>query len=96
MTIVRPLAALALAHSACALNVASPLPPLAWAPLPHGTLQPEGWIFRQLKIQGDGLSGQFEKFWEPVANAQWTGGTSTQEGKSRVALRNLCVCNRTY
>lgn len=71
--------ALALTRSASALNAGSPLPPLAWTPLPHGALRPEGWLRRQLRIQADGLSGAFESFWEPVANAQWTGGTSTQE-----------------
>jgi len=67
------------AASAAAFNAASPLTPLAWAPLPHGTVAPEGWLYRQLRIQADGLSGNFASFWEPVTNNQWTGGTSTQE-----------------
>ena len=45
---------LLLARSASAHNAASPLPPLAWAPLPHGTVRPEGWLQRQLRVQGDG------------------------------------------
>ena len=55
------------------------LPPMAWTPLPHGTFQPEGWLYRQLRIQADGLSGAFSKFWEPVVNTQWAGGSSTTE-----------------
>ena len=68
---------LALALSAGAASAA--LPPLAWAPLPHGTLAPEGWLARQLRIQGDGMSGHFEEFWGPMANSTWTGG-SNKEG----------------
>ena len=71
--------AAAAAAAAAAHNAASPLPPMAWAPLPHGTVKPEGWLYRQLRIQADGLSGHFADFWEPVANAQWTGGSSTEE-----------------
>lgn len=71
---------LPLALAACAFG-ASPLTPLAWAPLPHGTVFPSSWLARELRLQGDGLSGTFfEDYWEPVNNSQWLGGTSTQEG----------------
>lgn len=65
--------------SALASAARAALPPLAYAPLQHGTFQPEGWLYRQLRIQADGLSGAFAKFWEPVTNNQWTGGSSTTE-----------------
>ena len=58
--------------SACA--AASSLRPLAWLPLPHGTVTPEGWLARQLRIQADGLSGAFPQFWGPIADNTWTGG----------------------
>ena len=68
-----------LAASAALASAASPLPPLAFSPLPHGTFQPEGWLYRQLRLQADGLSGAFAKFWEPVTNAEWIGGNSRTE-----------------
>jgi hypothetical protein len=64
--------ALLLSLSACAASAAAPLPPLAWAPLPHGTLAPEGWLARQLQIQGAGMAGHFtgtktrEQEWFPI------------------------------
>ena len=30
---------------------ANTLLPLSWAPLPHGSVKPEGWLWRQLQIQ---------------------------------------------
>ena len=53
--------------------------PLAYTPLPFGTLHPEGWLTRELRVQGDGLSGNFAAFYEPVYNSQWLGGSSTHE-----------------
>ena len=64
---------------ASASLAAFPLKPLAWTPLPHGSVQPESWLWRQLRVQANGLSGAFAHFWEPVQNAQWTGGSSTTE-----------------
>ena len=61
-------------HAATPSAGASSLLPLAWSPLPHGTVSPGGWLARQLRIQGDGMSGHFESFWGPVANTTWTGG----------------------
>ena len=62
-----------------AVQAASPLTPLVYSPLQHGTFTPEGWLYRQLRIQADGLSGAFENFWEPVTNTEWTGGNSRTE-----------------
>lgn len=75
MPVYRALVAVAL----CASTASALLPPLAYSPLPHGTVKPEGWLWRQLRIQADGLSGAFEQFWEPVNNAEWTGGNSRTE-----------------
>ena len=83
-------AALLLASAGLAAS-ASSLIPLAWTPLPYGTVTPGGWLARQLRIQGDGLSGHFESFWLPVANSTWTGGSNKEgdwvgegEGRRRV------------
>lgn len=50
----------------------SSLKPLAWTPLAHGTVKPEGWLYRQLRVQGDGLSGHFADFWKPISENTWT------------------------
>ena len=65
--------------AAAPLAAAAALLPLAWSPLPHGAVRPEGWLMRQLQLQGAGLSGNFAHFWAPVANSTWTGG-SNKEG----------------
>ena len=71
--------AVCLALAAAAFVRGALLPPMAWSPLPHGTFAPEGWLYRQLRIQADGLSGNFAKFWEPITNNQWTSGSSVTE-----------------
>ena len=47
---------------------------LALRPLPLGTIRPEGWLGRQLRIQAEGLSGHLDEFWPDVAQSQWFGG----------------------
>ena len=47
---------------------------LAFRPLPLGSVSPEGWLRRQLRIQADGLSGHLDEFWPDVAESQWFGG----------------------
>ena len=46
----------------------------AFIPLPLGTIQPKGWLLRQLRIQADGLSGHLDEFWPDVGQSQWFGG----------------------
>ncbi|MHC1765760.1 MAG: beta-L-arabinofuranosidase domain-containing protein [Verrucomicrobiia bacterium] len=46
----------------------------AFRPLPLGTVKPEGWLLRQLRLQADGLSGHLDEFWPDVAHSQWFGG----------------------
>jgi hypothetical protein len=43
-------------------------------PLPLGSIQPEGWLRRQLRLQADGLSGHLDEFWPDVSQSQWFGG----------------------
>jgi len=53
---------------------ASGLAEPAFRPLPLGTVTPEGWLQRQLRLQADGLSGHLDEFWPDVGQSQWFGG----------------------
>lgn len=46
----------------------------AFRALPLGSITPEGWLARQLRIQADGLSGHLDEFWPDIAESQWFGG----------------------
>lgn len=59
--------------------VAAALLPVAWQALTMGSVQPQGWMQRELGLQIQGMAGNFAKFWEPINNTQWLGGTSTHE-----------------
>lgn len=50
------------------------LAPLAFQPLPLGSVQPEGWLKRQLRLQADALTGHLDEFWPDVGQSQWFGG----------------------
>jgi hypothetical protein len=39
-----------------------------------GSIEPRGWLRRQLRIQADGLSGHLDEFWPDIAQSQWFGG----------------------
>ena len=52
----------------------SGLAKLAFRPLPLGSISPEGWLRRQLRLQADGLSGHLDEFWPDVGQSQWFGG----------------------
>ncbi len=59
-----------------------PLQPDALVPLPLGSIVPQGWLKRQLRIQADGLTGHLEEFWPDVgADNMWLGGS--REGWER-------------
>jgi DUF1680 family protein len=53
-----------------------PLLPLAFEPLPLGSIRPEGWLRSQLRIQAEGLSGHLDEFWPDVAQSGWIGGSA--------------------
>jgi DUF1680 family protein len=54
----------------------APLEDNAMAPLPLGSIKPQGWLRRQLQIQADGLSGHLDEFWPDLgSNSGWLGGT---------------------
>jgi hypothetical protein len=48
----------------------------ALTPLPLGSIRPEGWLARQLRIQADGLTGHLDEFWPDVRDSKWFGGTA--------------------
>ena len=55
---------------------APPLEHNALAPLPLGSIKPEGWLKNELRIQANGLSGHIEEFWKDLGpNSGWLGGT---------------------
>jgi hypothetical protein len=56
------------------LPAASSLRAMLFQPLPPGSIRPEGWLRRQLRLQADGLTGHLDKFWPDVAESQWFGG----------------------
>ena len=45
-------------------------------------LKPKGWLYRQLKIQAEGLSGNLDKIWPDIRDSAWIGGD--REGWERV------------
>lgn len=54
----------------------APLQPGTLGLLPLGSVQPRGWLQRQLRIQADGLTGHLDEFWPDVGpNSGWLGGT---------------------
>ena len=55
--------------------------PLAYRPLPLGSIRPAGWLRDQLQVQAGGLSGHLDEFWPDVEDSAWIGGK--QEGWER-------------
>ena len=51
------------------------LQPAAFAPLPTGTIRPDGWLRRQLVVEAEGLAGHLQRFWVDVMNSSWVGGS---------------------
>ncbi len=45
-------------------------------------IKPTGWLYRQLKIQAEGLSGNLDKVWPDVRDSAWIGGN--RDGWERV------------
>lgn len=45
-------------------------------------IKPKGWLYRQLKLQAEGLSGNLDKVWPDVRDSAWVGGD--REGWERV------------
>ncbi|MBV9468371.1 MAG: glycoside hydrolase family 127 protein [Abitibacteriaceae bacterium] len=50
------------------------LRPLAFEPLPLGSIRPAGWLHNQLRIQANGLTGHLDEFWPDIKDSAWIGG----------------------
>ncbi|SHF23301.1 DUF1680 family protein [Caldanaerobius fijiensis DSM 17918] len=45
-------------------------------PLPLGAIKPKGWLYNQLQIQANGLTGHLDEIWDSVGSySAWLGGT---------------------
>ena len=54
----------------------APLQPGSFALLPLGSIEPEGWLRRQLEIQAKGLTGRLDELWPDVGpQSGWLGGS---------------------
>ena len=70
-----PARAAATAQDVAVANRA-PLQPNAFNTLLLGSIEPRGWLRRQLEIQAAGLTGHLGDFWNDVgSNSGWLGGT---------------------
>jgi hypothetical protein len=61
---------------------ASALQPVAFRPLPLGSVRPAGWLEGQLRLQASGLGGHLDEFWPDIKDSAWFGGKA--EGWERV------------
>ncbi|WP_338246980.1 beta-L-arabinofuranosidase domain-containing protein [Dictyobacter halimunensis] len=44
--------------------------------LPTGAIRPAGWLYEQLQLQAQGLTGHLDEIWPDVGpNSEWLGGT---------------------
>ncbi len=57
------------------------LQPLTFNPLPLGSICAQGWLYNQLRLQADSLSGHLDEFWHDIKESRWFGGE--QEGWER-------------
>lgn len=59
-------------------NYVSNREPLAASPyiqLPLGSIVPEGWLYQQLKLSAEGMTGQLDEIWKDVGPENgWLGG----------------------
>lgn len=68
-------ASAATSETPVAVQHRAPLHPGAFSFLPLGTIQPQGWLRRQLRIQASGLSGHLDEVWSDVGpESGWLGG----------------------
>ena len=53
-----------------------------WNMFTTNEIKPKGWLYKQLRIQATGLSGNLYKVWPDVRDSSWIGGT--KDGWERV------------
>ncbi len=54
----------------------------AYQPYTSKEIKPSGWLYRQLEIQAEGLSGNLDKIWPDIKDSRWIGGN--RDGWERV------------
>jgi hypothetical protein len=62
--------------SACRVSGYSPsaLAAPVFSTPPVGSLQPQGWLADELRLQAAGLTGYLASFWRDIANSSFIGG----------------------
>ena len=53
-----------------------------WRLFTANEIEPRGWLYRQLKLQADGLGGHLDAVWPDVRDSAWIGGD--RDGWERV------------
>ena len=53
-----------------------------WNMFTTNEIKPKGWLYKQLRIQATGLSGNLDKVWPDIRDSSWIGGT--KDGWERV------------
>ncbi|MBR3919918.1 MAG: glycoside hydrolase family 127 protein [Clostridia bacterium] len=53
-----------------------------WNMFTTNEIKPKGWLYKQLRIQAKGLSGNLDKVWPDIRDSSWIGGT--KDGWERV------------
>jgi len=64
--------------------------------LPLGAVKPKGWLYNQLKLQSQGLTGHLDEFWDSVGSySGWLGGTGEnwERGPYYLSKNTLPVTN---
>lgn len=60
------------------INYVSSRPPLqesAYLPLPLGSIEPKGWLYEQLRLSAEGMTGHLDEIWRDVGpDNGWLGG----------------------
>lgn len=55
---------------------------LVFRPFSINEIKPQGWLYGQLQIQAEGLSGNLDLFWPDIKDSRWIGGD--KEGWERL------------